>query len=140
MNTSVMKSATTLPALPAAAPRRQRSPGWLLVSPSVAVLLLWMTVPLGMTLYFSLIRYKINCCAADATPLKAVILLDPKGKATLPIQQYRDKWVDVTGVVAFRARPGGAGYGVALILYPNERTPLSQLIEPVPMPANPFIY
>ncbi|WP_425287678.1 carbohydrate ABC transporter permease [Pseudomonas indica] len=54
-----MKSATTLPALPAAAPRRQRSPGWLLVSPSVAVLLLWMTVPLGMTLYFSLIRYNL---------------------------------------------------------------------------------
>lgn len=59
MNTSVMKSTTTLPALPAAAPRRQRSPGWLLVSPSVAVLLLWMIVPLGMTLYFSLIRYNL---------------------------------------------------------------------------------
>lgn len=59
MNTSVMKSATTLPTLPAAAPRRRRSPGWLLVSPSVAVLLLWMTVPLGMTLYFSLIRYNL---------------------------------------------------------------------------------
>ena len=59
MNTSVMKSATTLPALPAAAPRRRRSPGCLLVSPSVAVLLLWMIVPLGMTLYFSLIRYNL---------------------------------------------------------------------------------
>ena len=59
MNTSVMKSATTLPTLPAAAPRRRRSPGWLLVSPSVAVLLLWMIVPLGMTLYFSLIRYNL---------------------------------------------------------------------------------
>ncbi|PAU59088.1 sugar ABC transporter permease [Pseudomonas indica] len=59
MNTSVMKSATTLPTLPAAAPQRRRSPGWLLVSPSVAVLLLWMIVPLGMTLYFSLIRYNL---------------------------------------------------------------------------------
>ncbi|WP_438269554.1 carbohydrate ABC transporter permease [Pseudomonas indica] len=54
-----MKSATTLPTLPAAAPQRRRSPGWLLVSPSVAVLLLWMIVPLGMTLYFSLIRYNL---------------------------------------------------------------------------------
>lgn len=31
----------------------------LLVSPSVAVLLLWMIVPLGMTIYFSLIRYNL---------------------------------------------------------------------------------
>ncbi len=30
-----------------------------LVSPSVALLLLWMIVPLGMTLYFSLIRYNL---------------------------------------------------------------------------------
>ncbi|HFF5997805.1 TPA: carbohydrate ABC transporter permease, partial [Pseudomonas aeruginosa] len=39
--------------------RRRRGPGWLLVSPSVALLLLWMIVPLGMTLYFSLIRYNL---------------------------------------------------------------------------------
>jgi sorbitol/mannitol transport system permease protein len=36
-----------------------RNPGWFLVSPSVALLLLWMIVPLGMTLYFSLIRYNL---------------------------------------------------------------------------------
>jgi sorbitol/mannitol transport system permease protein len=35
------------------------NPGWFLVSPSVALLLLWMIVPLGMTLYFSLIRYNL---------------------------------------------------------------------------------
>ncbi|WP_439860286.1 carbohydrate ABC transporter permease [Pseudomonas sp. MBLB4136] len=34
-------------------------PGWFLVSPSVALLLLWMIVPLGMTIYFSLIRYNL---------------------------------------------------------------------------------
>lgn len=38
---------------------RLRNPGWFLVSPSVALLLLWMIVPLGMTLYFSLIRYNL---------------------------------------------------------------------------------
>ncbi|MGZ0784173.1 carbohydrate ABC transporter permease [Pseudomonas saponiphila] len=39
--------------------RRQTNPGWFLVSPSVLLLLLWMIVPLGMTLYFSLIRYNL---------------------------------------------------------------------------------
>ncbi|MCF5621085.1 carbohydrate ABC transporter permease [Pseudomonas syringae] len=34
-------------------------PGWFLVSPSVALLLIWMIVPLGMTIYFSLIRYNL---------------------------------------------------------------------------------
>jgi sorbitol/mannitol transport system permease protein len=42
-------------------PRRPlfRNPGWFLVSPSVLLLLLWMIVPLAMTLYFSLIRYNL---------------------------------------------------------------------------------
>ena len=38
---------------------RVANPGWFLVSPSVALLLLWMIVPLGMTLYFSTIRYNL---------------------------------------------------------------------------------
>ena len=38
---------------------RLTNPGWFLVSPSVALLLLWMIVPLGMTLYFSTIRYNL---------------------------------------------------------------------------------
>lgn len=41
------------------AKNRLANPGWFLVSPSVALLLLWMIVPLGMTLYFSLIRYNL---------------------------------------------------------------------------------
>jgi sorbitol/mannitol transport system permease protein len=39
--------------------RRLINPGWFLVSPSVLLLLLWMIVPLGMTVYFSLIRYNL---------------------------------------------------------------------------------
>ena len=35
---------------------RVANPGWFLVSPSVALLLLWMIVALGMTLFFSLFR------------------------------------------------------------------------------------
>ena len=39
--------------------RRLNNPGWFLVTPSVALLLLWMIVPLGMTVYFSLMRYNL---------------------------------------------------------------------------------
>ncbi len=38
---------------------RRLGPGWFLVSPSVALLLLWMLVPLAMTVYFSTIRYNL---------------------------------------------------------------------------------
>ena len=57
-----MTSSTVIAALdapPAARRARLFNPGWLLVTPSVALLLLWMIVPLGMTLYFSLIRYNL---------------------------------------------------------------------------------
>jgi len=39
--------------------RRLNNPGWFLVTPSVALLLLWMIVPLAMTVYFSLMRYNL---------------------------------------------------------------------------------
>ena len=38
---------------------RRFGPSWFLVSPSVALLLLWMLVPLSMTVYFSVIRYNL---------------------------------------------------------------------------------
>lgn len=57
MNTSIIRAQ-----LAASAPSRARrliNPGWFLVSPSVALLLLWMIVPLAMTVYFSVIRYNL---------------------------------------------------------------------------------
>ena len=57
MNTSTAKAHLDL-----SQPQRKNrvaNPGWFLVSPSVALLLLWMIVPLGMTLYFSVIRYNL---------------------------------------------------------------------------------
>jgi sorbitol/mannitol transport system permease protein len=58
MNTSALATSPELAQAPAAK-RRSLKPGWFLVSPSVALLLLWMIVPLGMTIYFSLIRYNL---------------------------------------------------------------------------------
>src|SRR5450830_1842388 len=57
MNTTTAKVQTAAPEKPRKS--RLANPGWFLVSPSVALLLLWMIVPLGMTLYFSLIRYNL---------------------------------------------------------------------------------
>lgn len=49
----------TAEACPAAAPTRPPLTAKLLLSPSVALLGLWMIVPLVMTLYFSVIRYNL---------------------------------------------------------------------------------
>ncbi|MBH8615234.1 sugar ABC transporter permease, partial [Pseudomonas mohnii] len=49
MNTSTAKAHMEVPQ--PLRKSRLSNPGWFLVSPSVALLLLWMIVPLGMTLY-----------------------------------------------------------------------------------------
>ena len=60
MQTSTLKTPVVeSPAAPARRQRRRAGPGWFLISPSVALLLVWMLVPLGMTIWFSLIRYNL---------------------------------------------------------------------------------
>ncbi len=55
------------------ATQRTTIAGRLLVAPSVVLLFLWMVVPLGMTIYFSLLRYS---------------LLDPDSIAFIGFQNY----------------------------------------------------
>jgi uncharacterized membrane protein YraQ (UPF0718 family) len=86
---------------------------------------------------FTLVRYKINCCAADATPLQAAILVRPE--QSLPTNKLRDQWVRVTGRVQFYQTPNGA-FHTAVIVTPTEREPLDKVIEPVPPDPNPFVY
>ncbi|RMS63901.1 Binding-protein dependent transport system inner membrane protein, partial [Pseudomonas syringae pv. aceris] len=59
MNTSASPERTDLSGEQQPLKSRRFKPGWFLVSPSVALLLVWMIVPLGMTIYFSLIRYNL---------------------------------------------------------------------------------
>ncbi len=59
MNSSALDTVAGAAAAAPRAKKRALKPGWFLVSPSVALLLLWMIVPLGMTVYFSLIRYNL---------------------------------------------------------------------------------
>jgi uncharacterized membrane protein YcgQ (UPF0703/DUF1980 family) len=88
---------------------------------------------------FTLIRYKRACCAADAVPLNAVIMLDPASAERLDPDQMRNKWVDVTGRIHFINRPGTNEYITALVLYPTKDEPLNKLVRVIPQPANPFL-
>jgi hypothetical protein len=94
----------------------------------------------GTVTSFQLSRYRINCCAADAQPLKVPFLLSPDSKETLPAVQLEGKWVRVIGQIRFFELPGKPGnFRAALFLSPSEREPLNKLVEVIPPPANPYI-
>jgi hypothetical protein len=88
---------------------------------------------------FTLVRYKMACCAADAVKLNAVIMLDPNSDSSIDPDKYRNKWVEVKGRVHFFPKPNSNEYITALILYPTKEEPLSKFIEVIPPPANPFL-
>ncbi len=88
---------------------------------------------------FTLIRYKINCCAADAVPLNSIIMVDPKYPERLPLQKLRNQWVEVTGKVQFLKKLGKEEYVSSLILHPEEGKTLDSIIKVVPPDANPYV-
>jgi hypothetical protein len=89
---------------------------------------------------FTLVRYKMVCCAADATPLQAVIMIDPKSEEKLP-PDLEGKWVEVTGQLQFlprRDRPGT--FATVISIQPTQEKPLGEFIKPLKgRPANPFL-
>lgn len=88
---------------------------------------------------FTLVRYKIACCAADAVKLNAVIMVDPQSTEKVDPDRYRNQWVEVTGRVHFFQKPGSNEYVTALILYPTKDEPLSQFIKKISPPATPWV-
>jgi len=84
--------------------------------------------------YFYLTRYKINCCAADAQPLKAPIGLPDQAPEKLAYKELQGKWVKVTGQVRF-----GVENQPMLVVVPTAERRLSALVEVVDPPAQPFI-
>src|SRR5262249_34393429 len=88
---------------------------------------------------FSLTRFRMNCCAADAVPVDAAIFIDPKSPVRLQPQQYQGKWVDVRGQVQFIKPPGYSGYITALIVPAKDQKELEQNLRIVPMPPNPMV-
>ncbi len=88
---------------------------------------------------FTLVRYKIACCAADAVRLNAVIMIDPDSSEKIDPDKYRNQWVEVKGRVHFFPKPGGNEYITALILYPTKDEPLDQFAKIIPPPATPWV-
>jgi uncharacterized membrane protein YcgQ (UPF0703/DUF1980 family) len=85
---------------------------------------------------FTLVRYKIQCCARDAVPLNAVIMIDPKSEQKIDRDKYRDKWVKVRGRVHFFLKPGSEERLTALIVYPSKDKPIEKLVATLPGPPN----
>jgi hypothetical protein len=81
---------------------------------------------------FTLVRYKINCCAADAIPLRAVIMVKKSGAFSVDPAKYANKWVQVTGEVQFSKVAKSQEY-VPVILLSDE----SQVKE-IPPDNNPY--
>jgi hypothetical protein len=75
--------------------------------------------------YFTLVRYRMNCCARDAVPLRAVIWLQSKSGETLPNDKLRGHWLDVTGEVQFKPSPSQPDvWMTVIVLRPDEDYPL----------------
>src|SRR5262249_22643439 len=90
---------------------------------------------------FTLTRFKVNCCAADAIPVNAIIMinLESQQKFQLDPVKYKNKWVTVTGRLDFLYVRAKNDWITTVVLFPDESTPLSKLIEIVPQPANPYV-
>jgi hypothetical protein len=94
---------------------------------------------------FTLTRPTMNCCAADAITLKAVILVDYRdnkdGPRLDPSKLSGTKWVRVTGTVQFLQRDGTGPFTTALIVQPTPEFPISKAVELMDKPpANQFTY
>jgi len=96
---------------------------------------------------FSLVRLKITCCAADARPFPAVVLVDDSQIRELPAsdhfpdpQALNRKWVRVTCQIQFKPRLDKPDEWVTvLVVQPTKDTPLYKLIEQVEPDENPYL-
>jgi hypothetical protein len=84
---------------------------------------------------FTLVRYRMACCAADATPLKMIVEVssDDEAGKTFNARAFQAKWVEIEGVIQFRKLLKDEGYITILQVKPSD-------IKPVEMPNNPFVY
>jgi hypothetical protein len=89
---------------------------------------------------FTLVRFKIACCGADAVRLNSVIMVDPKSSATVDPDSYRNKWVEVKGRIKFFQKPGTNEFITGLMLYPTKDEPITQFVKIIPQPATPYVY
>jgi hypothetical protein len=90
---------------------------------------------------FTLLRYKINCCVADATPLDALLIVDPNARQDqkLHANKYNGQWVKVIGHVQF-FETGPGKYKAALVVTPTPRESLDDLVQIIPLEGSPYLY
>src|SRR5262249_18443518 len=88
---------------------------------------------------FTLLRLKWNCCAADAVPLKAAMIVDTSKGQTLNAKKYHRQWVQVTGRVRFARNPTTGAYYPPLFLSPTAGEKLSEMVELIETPADPYL-
>lgn len=97
----------------------------------------------GSDRLFSLVRFKMNCCAADAVPLSAVIMIDPETKEHLNPGQMQGHWVEVTGQVQFRKRERNGQEEWVTVIYvkpdPEKGKTLDDLVKIIPPDPNPYL-
>jgi uncharacterized membrane protein YcgQ (UPF0703/DUF1980 family) len=89
---------------------------------------------------FTLVRYKVACCAADAVRLNAVIMVNDKSSDKVDPDAYRNKWVQVTGRIRFFQKPGSDEFITGLILYPTEEEPINKVVKIIAPPSSPWVY
>lgn len=81
---------------------------------------------------FSLVRFRIQCCAADRIKLDVPILSKyPLSDLRPPLKQ--DEWVEVTAKVDFRAAPGSSAFKTVLLV------PQLRYIRPTDPDPTPFL-
>lgn len=74
---------------------------------------------------FTLVRYRMNCCAKDAIPLKAIIFVDRKPgdsqeKDRLPTDSLRRHWVEVEGQLHFQQQADSTWMTI-IVLRPDDK-------------------
>ena len=94
----------------------------------------------GDSSHFTLVRYLRGCCPADAIPLRALIVVD-RSRSRDPLDSNRldEKWVEATGQVQFLKLRDGSSFVAAIVIQPTPQKKLTQLVQIVPAPANPYI-
>jgi hypothetical protein len=88
---------------------------------------------------FSLVRYKVGCCPADAIPVPVKIAINPQVRHQFQLdpEPYQHRWVAVTGRLFF-VRVNNEFHSQVL-LWPDENTPPFKLIEIIPRDPYPYV-
>jgi hypothetical protein len=86
--------------------------------------------------HFGLVRYKINCCVADAVPLNLVVEVPADSVAGKNFNAQSlggGQWVDVTGIIQFRTVRGTDRYVTVLVVEAKD-------LRVIDKPSNPYVY